>query len=62
MSDTMRTIKAAEVFELHKLLLESADVGLDGEDLIDATDVPNKEKLKQGRQRKLESLSAVRAE
>ncbi len=54
MSETMRAIKAAEVFDLHKLLIESQDVGLDAEDLIDATDVANKEDLKLGRQRKLQ--------
>ena len=56
MSETMRAIKALETFELQKLLIESADVGLDGEDLIDVTDVPNKEKLKLGRQKKMETL------
>jgi len=56
MSETMRAIKALETFELQKLLIESADVGLDGEDLIDVTDVPNKEKLKMGRRRKMETL------
>lgn len=53
MAETMRQIKAIEVFELQRLLLESNDPGLDGEDLIDAIDVPNKEQLKLGRQRKL---------
>lgn len=62
MAETMRAIKAVEVFELQKLLIESKDVGLDGEDLIEATDVPNKDKLKLGRQRKLETLTAVRSE
>lgn len=57
MSETMRAIKALETFELQKLLIESADVGLDGDDLIEVTDVPNKEKLKLGRQKKMESLA-----
>ena len=57
MAETMRAIKAIETFELQKLLIESQDVGLDGEDLIDATDVANKEKLKLGRQRKLATLT-----
>jgi hypothetical protein len=59
MAETMRTIKAIETFELHKTLIESSDVGLDGEDLIEATDVPNKEQLKQGRQKKMESMQQV---
>lgn len=57
MSETMRAIKALEVFELQKLLIESGDVGLDGDDLIDVTDVPQKDKLKLGRQKKLESVA-----
>ncbi len=57
MAETMRAIKAAQTFELQRLLLESADVGLDGEDLIDATDAPNKEQLKAGREKKLASLA-----
>lgn len=61
MSETMRAIKATEVFELQKLLIDSGDVGLDGGDLIEATDVPNKEKLKLGRQRKIETLTAARS-
>ena len=56
MSETMRAIKALETFELQKLLIESQDVGLDGDDLIDVTDVPNKEKLKLGRRKKMEAL------
>lgn len=56
MSETMRAIKALEVFELQKVLIESQDIGLDGDDLIDATDVPNKEKLKLGRQKKMDAL------
>lgn len=59
MSETMRAIKASEVFELQKLLIEAGDVGLDGEDLIDATDVPNKEQLKQGRKQKMQAAAAV---
>lgn len=58
MAETMRQIKAIEVFELQRLLLESNDPGLDGDDLIEATDAPNKEQLKLGRQRK---LAAVRS-
>ena len=57
MAETMRAIKAIEVFELHKVLRESGDVGLDGEDLIEATDVPNKEQLKQGRQSLISAVS-----
>ena len=59
MAETMRTIKALQIFEAQKLLLESGDVGLDGEDLIDALDVPNTEKLKAGRQKKLQNLARV---
>ncbi len=58
MGETMRAIKAIEVFELQEALLKSGDVGLDGDDLIDVTDVPNKEKLKVGRRRKMETLTA----
>ena len=61
MSETMRAIKSLETFELQKVLRESGDVGLDGDDLIESTDVPNKEQLKLGRKRKLETL-AVAAE
>jgi len=57
MGETMRAIKAAETFELQEILMKSNDVGLDGGDLIEATDVPNKEQLKLGREKKLESLS-----
>ncbi len=59
MGETMRAIKALEIFELQKLLIESQDIGLDAEDLIEATDVPNKEKLIQGRRDKLASLTGV---
>jgi len=58
-SETMRAIKAVETFELHRLLKESGDVGLDGEDLIEATDVANKEQLKAGREKKLAAISAA---
>ena len=61
MAETMRAINATETFELQKLLLEAGDVGLDGEDLIEATDVPNKEKLKLGRRRKMEALAGARS-
>lgn len=57
MAETMRAIKAIEIFELQKVLRESGDVGLDGEDLIEATDVPNKEQLKQGRKGLIASVS-----
>lgn len=53
MAETMRQIKAIEVFELQKVLRETGDVGLDGDDLIDSIDAPNKEQLKLGRQRNL---------
>ena len=56
-AETMRAVKAVEIFELQKLLIESQDVGLDGDDLIDATDAPNKEQLKLGRQRKMASAA-----
>jgi len=54
MAETMRALKAAEVRDLQKLLIDSGDVGLDGEDLIDATDVSNKEQLKLGREKRLQ--------
>ncbi len=59
MAETMRTIKSLQIFEAQRLLLESGDVGLDGEDLIDALDVPNTEKLKAGREKKLQNLARV---
>lgn len=57
MAETMRAIKAIEIFELQKVLRESGDVGLDGEDLIEATDVPNKEQLKLGRKSLISAVS-----
>jgi hypothetical protein len=56
MSATMRAVKATETFDLHRVLIDSGDIGLDGDDLIEATDVPNKEKLKMGRKRKAAML------
>lgn len=56
LSETMRAIKSVEAFELHRVLREGGDVGLDGDDLIDATDIDNKEDVKAGRRRKLQSL------
>ena len=53
MAETYRMIKSAEVFALAEILLKMGDVGLDGEDLIESSDAPNKEQLKLGRQRKL---------
>ncbi|KKL15524.1 hypothetical protein LCGC14_2504770, partial [marine sediment metagenome] len=35
----------------------SGDVGLDGDDLIEATDVPNKEQLKLGRKSLMAAVS-----
>ncbi len=57
MAETMRIVKASQIFEAQKLLRESGDVGLDGDDLIDALDVPNTEKLKAGRQKLLQNLA-----
>lgn len=59
MSETMRMIKATETFELQRLLRESGDVGLNGADLIEATDVPNKEKLMAGREQLIANISAA---
>jgi hypothetical protein len=59
MSETMRTIKSAETFALNEALLAMGDPGLDGEDLIEATDVANKEKLIAGRNRKISSIQAA---
>lgn len=56
MGETMRTIKAIEMFELHTTLRESGDVGLNPEDLIEATDVSDKEKVKEGRRELLETV------
>ena len=58
-ASTMRVIKAAETFDLHTTLRESGDVGLNPDDLIDATDVANKDKLKQGRQQLVASMQGV---
>jgi len=59
MAETMRAIRSIETFELQRTLIEAGDVGLDGEDLINSTDVPNKEELILGRQKKLEKLQSV---
>ena len=59
MSETMRDIKRQEVFELNGVLREMGDVGLDEEDLINSTDVNNKEKLIEGRRQKLGRISAA---
>ena len=59
MAPTMRVIKAAEAFELHKVLREAGDVGLSPDDLIDATDVADKEKLKRGRQQLVASMQGA---
>jgi len=59
MAPTMRVIKAAEAFELHKVLREAGDVGLNPDDLIDATDVADKEKLKRGRQQLVASMQGA---
>ncbi len=56
LSETMRLIKSVELFELHKILIEGGDIGLDGDDLIDGTDVDNKEQLKEGRNKKIQQL------
>ena len=59
MSETMRDIKSNELFGLHETLRNAGDVGLDPEDLIDGTDVNNKEKLKQNRQKMVERVTAA---
>jgi hypothetical protein len=56
LSETMRMIKSAELFELHKILIEGGDIGLDGDTLIDGTDVDNKEEIKAGRNRKIQQV------
>ena len=61
LSETMRMIKSAELFELHKILIEGGDIGLDGDTLIDGTDIDNKEEAKAGRNRKLQSLQQSNA-
>lgn len=53
LSETMRAIKSVELFELHRVLIEGGDVGLDGETLIDGTDVDNKEDVKEARRAKI---------
>jgi len=59
MSETMRMVKSEEIFGLHQILRESGDVGLDPDDLIEATDVANKEQLKAGREKKLAAISTA---
>lgn len=56
LSETMRAIKSVELFGLHEVLINGGDVGLDGEDLIDGTEIDNKEGVKEGRRRKLQSI------
>jgi len=58
MAETMRLIKAEQTFELQRILLESGDVGLDADDLIEATDAPNKDKLRAGREALLARVGA----
>ena len=55
-SETIRMIRSVEVFELHKVLIEGGDVGLDGETLIDSTDIANKEDVKAGRRKKMQEM------
>ena len=59
MAETMRLIKTIEIFKLQEILRASGDVGLDGDDLIEATDVPNKEKLRQGRAKLIANISGT---
>lgn len=61
LSETIRLIKSVELFELHKILIEGGDVGLDGDDLIDGTDIDNKEAVKASRNRKLQALQQTQA-
>ena len=61
MAETMRLIKTIEIFKLQEILRTSGDVGLDGDDLIEATDVPNKEKLRQGRAKLIANISGANA-
>ncbi len=61
MAETMRLIKTIEIFKLQEILRASGDVGLDGADLIEATDVPGKEKLQQGRAKLIANLSGATA-
>lgn len=59
MSETMRDIKSAETLAVHVTLRETGDVGLDPEDLIDAADPPNPEKLKENRRKLIERISGA---
>ena len=61
MAETMRAIKATQIFEAQRLLIESGDVGFGADDIIDALDVPNTEKLKAGRNQKLAQLGIARS-
>ncbi len=56
MATSIRAVKASEVIELAKVLLDVGDVGLDGEDIINAFDVDNKDQLIAGRAKKLQGL------
>jgi len=44
-AETYRMAKSFETFELHKTLVESGQPGVSRRQLIDATDVPNKEEI-----------------
>ncbi|MCK5609123.1 hypothetical protein KAR91_45030 [Candidatus Pacearchaeota archaeon] len=59
MAETMRKIKSFETFELQRVLRESGDVGLDGDDLIESTDVANKEQLRQGRKKLIANIQGA---
>jgi hypothetical protein len=56
-SETMRAIKMAELFELNKVLRESGDIPIDGEMLIEATDIDKKEQIIEKRKEKLKQMS-----
>ncbi len=56
-SETMRAIKSVELFQLNKVLLEGAQPGLDGADLIEGTDIDNKEQVIENWRRRQQAIS-----
>jgi len=56
-SETMRAMKAAELFELNAALIKSGDMPIDGEFLIKATDIDNKDQILESRREKLKQTS-----
>ena len=56
LSETMRMIKSAELFELNRALLEGNKPGLAADTLIDGTDIDNKDEVKAARNQELQAV------